>query len=51
MDGIVHSVLVIVKILCSKSKTLLVELDGGLLVTPKHPVFWRGNWIKPLEIR
>jgi len=30
---------------------LLVSIDGGLLITPKHPVFWRGKWVKPSEIK
>lgn len=25
----------------------MVRLNGGLLITPKHPVFINGEWKKP----
>ena len=28
----------------------LVELEGGLIITPKHPVLIKGVWYKPKEL-
>ena len=49
-DGSVHTVVTVVKINCKDNCIQLVELEGGLLVTPKHPVKINGSWIKPMEI-
>ena len=38
---------IVVKITCIKKQQMLVQLDGGLLITPNHPVWQEGRWVKP----
>jgi len=46
--GIVRCVL---KTLCQDGKSDLVELDGGLLITPYHPVKHNGAWTFPKDVK
>jgi len=43
-------ILCVVKSECQDGKTLLVELPGGLLVTPYHPVQVGGKWHFPMQL-
>lgn len=43
-------VLCVVKTHCEGNRALLVELPGGLLVTPFHPVQQNGKWVHPLNV-
>jgi len=40
----------VIKTHCIRSQTQLVELEGGLLVTPYHPVRVGGVWTFPCDI-
>lgn len=50
-DGSLSKVNIVVKIQSSSSMIELVELEGGLLLTPKHPVKINETWIKPCNIK
>eukprot|EP01114_Cavostelium_apophysatum_P023812 TRINITY_DN908_c0_g1_i1.p1 TRINITY_DN908_c0_g1~~TRINITY_DN908_c0_g1_i1.p1 ORF type:complete len:832 (+),score=277.31 TRINITY_DN908_c0_g1_i1:122-2497(+) len=43
-------VLCVLKTICHKGKTQIVELSGGLLVTPYHPVRIQGKWTFPCDL-
>jgi len=43
-------VLCVVKTHCEGNKAVLVELPGGLLVTPFHPVQQQAKWVYPLDV-
>jgi len=40
----------VVEIKCKDNLMGLVELEGGLIITPKHPVLIKGVWYKPKEL-
>jgi len=44
------TVLCTIEFPCKDSKTDLVELEGGLLLTPYHPIRIHGKWNFPCEI-
>jgi hypothetical protein len=48
--GLASRVLCVVKTICSNNKTELVELEGGLKVTPYHPVRVNGKWCFPRDL-
>jgi len=39
----------VIKTKINSRSTLFVQLEGGLLVTPWHPVIWNGNWSFPIH--
>jgi len=43
-------VLCVMKIRCYQSYTDLVELEGGLLITPYHPIKMGGKWRFPCDV-
>lgn len=46
-------VLAVVKIKCTEEVTQFVELQGGLLITPSHPIWLEQEqrWAKPKTLR
>ena len=49
-EGVVLTVLSVIEILSIDNYVPMVELEGGLLVTPKHPIKIGGEWFKPDEL-
>jgi len=49
-NGDVAQIECVVKTCCANSKASLVELEGGLFVTPWHPVRLNGVWKFPSDI-
>lgn len=49
-SGSVSRVSCVVKTLCSNNKAQLVELEGGLKLTPYHPVRIQGKWSFPCDL-
>jgi len=49
-EGAVFTVVSVIEILSNSNYVPMVELEGGLLVTPKHPVKIGGEWFKPKEL-
>ena len=49
-EGAVLIVVSVVEIISIDNLVPMVELEGGLLVTPKHPVKINGEWFKPEEL-
>jgi len=43
-------VMCVVKTICQDQKAKLVELEGGLIVTPYHPVRVNGKWYFPCDL-
>eukprot|EP01112_Ceratiomyxa_fruticulosa_P020975 TRINITY_DN7285_c0_g2_i1.p1 TRINITY_DN7285_c0_g2~~TRINITY_DN7285_c0_g2_i1.p1 ORF type:complete len:812 (-),score=239.44 TRINITY_DN7285_c0_g2_i1:113-2548(-) len=50
LNGQPAKVLCVIKTHCANSKTHLVELEGGLRITPYHPVFVGDKWCFPLDL-
>jgi len=46
-DNTTHKIETAIKILNPSSFLELVELEGGLVITPKHPIKLNGKWVKP----
>lgn len=49
-EGTCSTVVSVVKILCGNRGIPMVELEGGLVITPKHPVKLEGRWVKPQDV-
>lgn len=50
INNLPAQVVCVIKTLCYQSKTQLVELKGGLLVTPYHPVRIENKWYFPCQL-
>lgn len=44
------SIVCVVKTLCDGGKAELVQLDGGLTLTPYHPILHAGTWTFPKDV-
>lgn len=49
-DNTTHKIENVIKILNPSTLMSLVELEGGLVITPKHPIILNGKWVKPRDI-
>ena len=49
-EGGISTVIATIEIISIEKYIPLVELQGGLLITPKHPVKMFGEWFKPQEL-
>ena len=45
-DGSTFKIENAIKIINNASLLDLVELEGGLIITPKHPINLNGKWVK-----
>ena len=50
LDGKASKVICVMRTACHDSQETMVELDGGLLITPWHPIFLNGCWCFPAEV-
>lgn len=49
-EGLISTIVAAVEIQCANKLIPMVKLEGGLLITPKHPVKFNGKWCKPKEL-
>lgn len=49
-EGVNSTIIAVVEIQCVNKRIPMVQLKGGLLITPKHPVKFNGKWCKPKDI-
>jgi len=48
--GKAAKIVCVVKTDCSMEKIVdVVKFEGGLVITPYHPIFLKGNWAFPID--
>jgi len=50
LDGETATIRCVVRTATFQGQTDMCELDGGLLITPGHPVRLQGNWVYPRDV-
>lgn len=47
LNGCISKVVALVRINNPNKYLKMAKFDNGLLITPKHPIYYEGKWVKP----